>query len=105
MKATNITTVLDEARAASTAAELDAAISKIEAARDEARGRRDQAEVELQAAIVAGRDTAKIQAAIAQAGTDVMTYEAAIAGFSHRRGDLAQAEESPNSMRSSSVPR
>ena len=58
------------------------------------RAERATFEGQLQEAIVAGRDPGKIHTAIAQ--TDLMTLQAALAGFSQRRADVLKLEAAAN---------
>ena len=66
--------------------------SQIESKTGTMPARRAKMEGQLQEAIVAGRDPGKVYTAIAQADQDLMTLEAARAGFSQKQAEVRKAE-------------
>jgi hypothetical protein len=83
---------LEECRAAKTSDEIGAVVGQIEQRIAGMRAERSKFDGQLQEAIVAGRDPGKIHTAIAQADQDLMTLEAARAGFSQKQADVRKAE-------------
>jgi hypothetical protein len=94
---TNIATasVLEEARAAKTSAEMETALNKIEAAKGELVTQSEALRALLEDAIISGRDLTKHQEGIARCDKEAMTYEAALSAFSRRKDEMAKAEEAP----------
>jgi hypothetical protein len=84
--------VLEQARAATTAAQMDAALEGIEALKGEIASQREGFKLQLQEAIIAGEDLTKPQANITHCSTDIDTLEAAHVAFSKRRDQLAAAQ-------------
>lgn len=93
MKATTLQAFLDECRSADTSAAIGDVVDQIEAKIGTMRAERAKFDGQLQEAIVAGRDPSKIYTAIAQLDQDVMTLEAARAGFSQKQADVRKREE------------
>jgi len=92
MKATALDEFLTECRAASTSAAISQVVDQIEQKIGAVHADRAKLDGQLQEAIIAGRDAGKIHSAIAQLDQDVMTLEAARAGFSRKQADVEKAE-------------
>jgi hypothetical protein len=92
MKAPNLHGFLEECRAANTSDEIGGMIDLIESRIATMRAARGGMEGQLQDVILAGRDPGKIHTAIAQLDQDLMTLEAAQAGFSQKQTDARKAE-------------
>jgi hypothetical protein len=93
MKATTLQSFLEECRAASTSDAIGAVVDQIETMIAASAGERAKLDGQLGEAVVAGRDPGKIHTAIAQLNQDVMTLEAARAGFSQKQVDVLKQEE------------
>jgi hypothetical protein len=93
MKAPTLQSFLEECRAAKTSDEIGLVVDQIETKIGALRAERAKLEGQLQEAVVAGRDAGKIHTAIAQADQDLMTLEAARAGFSQKQADVRKAED------------
>jgi hypothetical protein len=93
MKANTLHSFLEECRAAKTSGEIGQAVERIETKIGAVRADRTKFDGQLQEAIVAGSDPGKIHTAIAQVDQDLMTLEAARAGFSQRQEDARKREE------------
>ena len=92
MKATALQSFLDECRAADTSDAIGEVIDQIEQKIGTMHADRAKLDGQLQEVIVAGRDSARIYTAIAQLDQDVMTLEAARAGFSQKQADVRKRE-------------
>jgi len=92
MKSAALSALLDECRTGRTSDELSAAVDKVDAMAATVRAERAKLEGQLQDTILAGKDTGKIHAALADLGQQLMDLEAAQTGFSQRRDELAQQE-------------
>lgn len=92
MKTTALNTLIDECRGARTSDELASGVAKVEAMAASIRADRAKLDGQLREAVVAGRDTGKVHAAIADLGQQLKDLEAAQTGFSQRRGELAKRE-------------
>jgi hypothetical protein len=92
MKATTLHSFLEDCRAATTSDEIGLVVDQIEQKIGTMRAERSKFDGQLQEAIVAGRDPGKIHTAIAQADQDLMTLEAALAGFGQKRADVRKVE-------------
>lgn len=93
MKATTLHSFLEECRAANTSEAIGAVVDQIETMIAASTGERAKLDGQLGEAVVAGRDPGKIHTAIAQLNQDVMTLEAARAGFSQKQADVRKLEE------------
>jgi hypothetical protein len=88
-----LNTFLEECRAAKTSGEIGTVLDQIEHKIGAMHAERATFEGQLQEAIVGGRDPGKIHSAIAQTDQDLMTLQAALAGFSQRQADVRKREE------------
>jgi hypothetical protein len=91
MKAPTLQSFLEECRAAKTSEALGGVIAQIECRREALRVDRDGLARSLEGAIVAGRAPGKVHTAIAQMDQDLMTLEAAQAGFGQKQADALSA--------------
>lgn len=92
MKVPTLHSFLEECRAAKASDEIGLVVDQIEQKIGTMRADRSKMDGQLQEAIVAGRDPGKIHTAIAQLDQDLMTLEAARAGFSQKQADVRKLE-------------
>lgn len=92
MKSSILNALLDECRASTASKVLQGAVDKVAAAIGTVRADRAKLEGQLQDAILAGKDTGKVHAAIAELDQQLMDLEAAQTGFSQRRDEVAKQE-------------
>jgi len=93
MKSASLQSFFEECRAAETSDAIGQVVDQIEQKIATMRAERAGMEGQLQEAIVAGRDPGKIHTAIAQLDQDLMTLEAARAGFSQKQADARKLED------------
>jgi hypothetical protein len=93
MKAPTLHSFLEDCRAAKTSDEIAIVVEQIEQKIGTMRADRSKMDGQLQEAIVAGRDPGKIHTVIAQLDQDLMTLEAARAGFSQKQADARKLED------------
>jgi hypothetical protein len=93
MKAPTLHSFLEECRAAKTSDEIGLVVDQIEQKISTMRADRSKFDGQLQEAIVGGRDPGKVHTAIAQLDQDLMTLEAARAGFSQKQADALKLED------------
>jgi hypothetical protein len=92
-KAPTLQTFLEECRAAKTSGEIGTVLDQIEHKIGAMRAERSRFDGQLQETIVAGRDPGKIHTAVAQLDQDLMTLQAALAGFSQKQAVVRKLEE------------
>lgn len=84
---------LEECRAAKTSDEIGGVVDRIETMIGTVQAERSKLDGQLGEAVVGGVDPGKIHTAMAQLNQDVMTLEAARAGFSQKRADVLKLED------------